>query len=139
MVYEKATIYMGDLWGYDRVEASNVTWRFESYAQYENVGRVEYTPRGKRKRKTAMATATPVIILEGWGHPDPPRKWGPIEQFDEFTTTQTTRRLACDPEWEHEFQAFLDGYLAGSGTRVLQDFRGLARDRYLSKPVAAVL
>jgi hypothetical protein len=56
---ERATLYLADLWGYDRVEASDVRWRFEKYAQFARAARVEYTVRGKRMRQTAMITTTP--------------------------------------------------------------------------------
>jgi hypothetical protein len=121
--HEKATLYLGDLWGYDRIEARDVTWRFEPYAQYSKAARVEYTPRGKRKRKTAIITTVPLVILEGWDHPVPPAKYGPIERISENVVMRSTRRLSCDHEWENEFQAFLEGYLAGSHATVLVDFR----------------
>jgi len=122
-LHEKATLYLGVLWGYDRIEACDVTWRFEKYAQYPNAARVEYTIRGKRKQQTAMITTVPLVILDGWGHPDPPPKYTPLERISGHALAQTTRRLACDPEWENEFNAFLYGYLAGLKTKVLMDFR----------------
>jgi hypothetical protein len=120
---EKATLYLADLWGYDRIEASDVTWRFEKYAQFPNAVRVEYTVRGKSNRQTAMITTIPLIVLDGWGHPEPPPKFGPPERVTGEATTETTRRLSCDPEWQNEFNAFLYGYLEGSKTRVLLDLR----------------
>lgn len=122
-IYKNATFYIGDLHGYDRIEVSDVTWRFEKYAQYPNAARVEYTIRGKRKRKTAMITKIPLIILDGWDHPDPPSKFTSLTQLSQGVNMKTTRRNACDPEWENEFEAFLYGYLAGSKTKVLIDFR----------------
>lgn len=122
-IHEKATFYLGDLWGYDRIETRDVSWIFEPYAQHHNAARIEYTVRGKRKRKTAIITTQPLVILDGWGHPDPPPKYSPLEQTSGNFKTQSTRRPSCDPEWEHEFNAFLNGYLAGSKATVLADFR----------------
>jgi hypothetical protein len=122
-LHEKATLYLADLWGYGRVEACNLTWRFEKYAQFPNAARVEYTVRGKRKRQTAMITTVPLVVLDGWGHPDPPAKFGPPEPTAGNLTAQSTRRLSCDPEWQNEFDAFLYGYLEGSKARVLLDLR----------------
>ena len=122
-LHEKATLYFADLWGYDRVEACNLTWRFEKYAQFPNAARVEYTVRGKRKRQATMITTVPLVVLDGWGHPDPPPKLGPPEPTAGNLTVQTTRRLSCDPEWQNEFDAFLYGYLKGSKARVLLDLR----------------
>lgn len=123
MQYPQATFYLGDLWGYDRIEVRDVNWSFETYAQFASAVRVEYTERGKRKRKTAMITTVPLIILQGWGHPEPPPKWTSPSSEDGSGLVQTTRRLSCDPEWQHEFDAFLAGYLAGSHAVVLADFR----------------
>ncbi len=114
---------MADLWGYDRIEVSDVSWGFEKYAQFLNAARVQYTKRGKRKRQTAMVTTIPMVILNGWGHPDPPPKYGPPQKISEHASSQTTRRPGGDPEWANEFNAFLYGYLAGSKATVLIDFR----------------
>ncbi|MGB8368373.1 MAG: hypothetical protein ACLPYZ_18085 [Limisphaerales bacterium] len=123
--HEKATLYLADdLWSYDRIEASDVTWRFEKYAQFPNAARLEYTVRGKKKRQTAMITTIPLVVLDGWDHPVPPPKLAPSKPVTgKGYTTQTTRRRACDPEWQAEFDAFLYGYLAGSKARVLLDLR----------------
>jgi hypothetical protein len=122
-LHEKATLYLPDLWAYDRVEACNLTWRFEKYAQFPNAARLEYTVRGKRKRQTAMITTVPLVVLDGWGHPDPPPKFGPPEPAAGDLTVQSTRRRSCDPEWQNEFDAFLYGYLQGSKAQVLLDLR----------------
>lgn len=124
IIHEKVTLYLGDLWGYDRIEARDVSWIFEPYAQYRNAVRVEYTVRGKHKRETAIITKIPpLLILDGWGHPNPPPKYSQPEPISENAVVQSTRRLSCDPEWENEFNAFLNGYLAGSKATVLSDFR----------------
>jgi len=127
--HEKVTLYLADMWGYDRIEASNVTWRFERYAQFSNAARVEYTVRGRRKQQTAMITTVPLVVLEGWAHPEPPPKFGPPERITGKAVAQATRRPSCDPEWQKEFDAFLYGYLEGSQAGVLLDMR-----KYDSKP-----
>jgi len=70
-----------------------------------------------------MITTVPLIILNGWGHPDPPPKLGALRRITQDATAQTTRRVSGDPEWRHEFDAFIYGYLAGSKTLVLLDLR----------------
>ena len=120
---EKATLYLADLWGYDRIEAFDVSWSFEKYVKFQKATRVEYTIRGKRKRKTAMITTVSLVILDGWGHPEPPPRYSPPERMSAQVTVLTTRRSSCDPEWQNEFDAFLRGYLEGSKTRVLLDLR----------------
>ena len=115
--HEKATIYQADNFCYSRIEVSGLTWRFQKYAQFPNVARLEYTVRGKRKPQVAMMTI-PAVVLDGWEHPTPPPKFGPPSKG-----IQTTRRLLADPEWHKEFDAFLYGYLEGSKARVLLDLR----------------
>ena len=124
-LHAKATLYLADdLWSYDRVEVCNLIWRFEKYAQFPNAARLEYMLCGKRKRRTTMITTIPVVVLEGWGHPVPPPKFGSLKYTaGQGCITQTTRRRACDPEWHNEFNAFLYGYLEGSKARVLLDLR----------------
>ena len=102
-IYKYATFYIGDLHGYDRIEVSDVTWRFEKYAQYPNAARVEYTIRGKRKRKTAMITKIPLIILDGWDHRSS-FKITSLTQLSQGVNMKTTRRNTCDPEWENELK-----------------------------------
>ena len=123
ILHEKATLYLAGLWGYDRVEASDVTWRFQKHVQFPNAARLEYTVRGKRKRQTAIVTTVPVVVLDGWGHPAPPPMYGPPTTTGRDYTTQKSRRLSCDSEWQTEFDAFLYGYLQGSKARVLLDLR----------------
>lgn len=118
----KTTLYLADLWAYDRVEVCNLTWRFEKYAQFPNAARLEYTVRDKRKRQTKMFTTVPLVVLDGWGHPKPPPKFGPTH-YGAAYSTQATRRRSCDPEWQNEFDAFLYGYLQGSKAQVLLDLR----------------
>ena len=120
---EKATLYLADLWGHDRIEASNVSWSFEKYVEFQKAARVEYTIRGKRKRKTAMITTGSLVILDGWGHPEPPPRYSPPERMSAQVTVLATRRDSCDPEWQNEFDAFLHDYLEGSKAFVLLDLR----------------
>jgi hypothetical protein len=124
-LHEKATFYLvNDLWAYDRIEASNVTWRFQQHVEFPNAARIEYTVRGKRKRKNAIITTSPFVMLDGWGHPTPPPKFGdPKGNPGQGYTTQTTRYPSCSSEWHIEFDAFLNNYLEKSKARIVLDLR----------------
>ena len=121
--HERATLYLADLWGYDRIEASDVTWRFEKYAQFSKAARVEYTVRGKRKRQTAMITTVPLVVLDGWGHPEPPPKFGPPERIGGQTMAQTYGVSLVTRSGRTSLMLFYMVILEGSKTRVLLDLR----------------
>jgi len=117
-----ATMYLQDLWGYRRTEIQDFSWSFVEHAQYANAIRLQYVERGKRKPQVIIVTGAPgLVILDGWDHPDPPPTFAPIKETKAAAKVMGTRRLACDPEWNCEFWAFLKGYLAGSGAKLLLD------------------
>ncbi len=119
-VANKATLYLPDLCGFDRIEANDLAWYLAPYAQYRNAVHVSYVIRGKRKRKKYVFPKGDFVMLDGWEHPDPPDRYGEPKKGKGYTVL-ATRRFGGDPEWQHEFRAFLKGYLAGSGAKVLWD------------------
>jgi hypothetical protein len=74
-------------------------------------------PRARRRFSGVIAPYPgDLVILEGWGHPDP----------------LTRARVVCItmmpgdpliPPPDPEFSAFIDRYLSGGGAAVLADFR----------------
>jgi hypothetical protein len=117
----KATLYDGDLWGYKRIEVKDVSWRFVRYAQYNKAIRMTYTVRGKRKQEIKVFTTVGCLLMDGWERPNPPATFGPPKGD---LGARTSRRLSGDSEWESEFQAFLDGYIAGKpDVKILVDCR----------------
>ena len=118
-LHEKATLYWAnDLWAYDYIEARNVSWHSP------NTDSIIYTVRNKRKQLVGRITKTPIVILEGWGHPSPPPKFDqPKDNLAHGYTAQTTRIPAGSPIWHVEFDAFLSNYLERSKARVLLDLR----------------
>jgi hypothetical protein len=120
----KATVYEQDLWGYKRLEVQNLKWTTVPHAQYANAIRIEYTVRGKRKPTVLVVTGRPgLVALDGWDHPEPPATLAPKDEEQAAAGIKETRRASCDPEWDAEFKAFLDGYIAGAKPTVSLDTR----------------
>jgi len=123
----KATLYLiipEDLrsYGYKRIEAKNVHHEIIEYAQYAEVVRVEFIPRGKRKRREIVDTDNTLVILEGWGHPE----IRDSRQFSDNTDgiiVYTYRHQWTSEEWNREFDEFLRRYLERSSAVVLADYR----------------
>lgn len=129
-LHEKATLYMrDDLWAYSKTEISNLTWEHIRHAQYPNAVKLEYTERGKRKRKNAVITTFPAVVLEGWEHPAPPPKFSkPMKGTQHLKSPvgysfQETRFTVTDERWDVEFDAFLDGYVAKSDAKIILELR----------------
>lgn len=128
----KATLYMwDDLWAYSKTEVTNLIWSNIKYAQFPNAVKLEYTERGKRKRMNAVITTIPAVVLGGWEHLSPPPKFSaPMEGRKTVKapskggyTIQETRHSVSDERWDVEFDAFLDGYIAKTGAKILLDLR----------------
>lgn len=120
----KATVYEQDLWGYRKIEVTNIIWSIVPHAQYANAIKIVYTLRDKRKPSVVIATGgNGIVVLDGWGHPDPPPTFAPKDSQQREQGIRETRRHSCDPEWDSEFKAFLDGYIAGAHPSVLLDTR----------------
>jgi hypothetical protein len=81
---------------------------------------VEFVRRGARTIRTALQRSRPnLVILEGWGHPEPPAGW--LSNEDGSLSTKWT---LFAPEWRAEMDTFLTQYLqAHPIARVLADFR----------------
>jgi len=112
---ERVTMYLQGLWGYERTEIQDVSWNTVRHAQHADAIRIEYTERGKRKPQVIVITdSRGLVLLDEWDHPLPPATFVPGDEKDALVRVKQTKRVSCDPEWDREFQALLDGYLAGS-------------------------
>jgi len=122
----RVTLYfMGGL-GYSKIEASSVSLALIAYAQYASAVEVKFVPKGARKERGFVQTFQPsLIVLDGWGHPDPDGIWDEStkREGDGYSTVQAKYR-SCDPRWASDFGTKLAGYLESSGAHVLADYRG---------------
>ena len=124
----KATLYRrGEFLGaIHKIEVRAISVTREKYAQYESAVRVEYIePRQKRARTFVDSYKPSVLVLDGWGHPDPDSAFGPEEQTAPGVTLSKSRYSSCDPRWQSDFDAKIDAYIAEKGAKVIADMRGV--------------
>lgn len=134
LIDSRVTIYfrgemMGNIHKLD-VRAYSVALR--PWAQYASAVETRFIKKGSRRTIGFIQSYQPsLVILEGWGHPDPAGIWnapvvGHVGEGDsraEVTTT-TGRHLSCSAEWSNEFDALLAAHVEATGAKILHDFRG---------------
>ena len=121
----KGTLYIGDLFGYVKLEATQIKYELVDYAQYRNAVQVTFLPKRKRlKRRITKGFRPRIIILEGWGHPEPPGPFQPENLGVAGFKSKKSRHLSCDEAWDTEFDFFLRSYLNATAAKVAIDFRG---------------
>ena len=121
----QGTIYVGGVFGFEKIEARDIIHGFREYAQYAECVFVEFTPKGKRKRwRLGVEEKPKIVILEGWNHPDP----HPIYTQDPRNPNVMMTKISCSPEIDVEFNSFFDDYVSKINCKVLVDYRG-----YVSK------
>lgn len=117
----KATLYIRSMISIIKVEVNKVRSEVGPYAQYKSAVTLRYLPKGKRKERSMVETSHPsLVVLDGWGHPEPAGMW------DESTTVDGMTRgryASCDPKMGSDFAEMLSSYLNKSGARVLLDLR----------------
>jgi len=126
---EKATVYyipseIRSGWGGNAVRVETRSFKAGRVQSSKQPGArvyVEYIPRRARKSRVEIdGIHSTLVILDGWGHPDPPDGWVPADDG-----AFRTRWTIFSPEWRREMDAFLTAYLHKHPTvRVLGDFRG---------------
>jgi hypothetical protein len=125
----KVTIYVGGEYttAPHKIETAKLAVQVGKYAQYGQAIGIFYVPLGKRNLRVHIESYNPYcVILDGWGHPSGPSMMGPASAHETpygSAAVSRSRYLAHDPRYETDFDAFLDGYIARSGARVLADFR----------------
>jgi WD40 repeat protein len=128
----RVTIYVGGLFGYERIEAEWVHVNRGPYAQYVDAVFVEYLPRRKRRGRLMRITHRPdLVILLGWDHPDLQQAWEIDEEPDSSHrpnvkfTSMKTKYVSADPRYEQDFEGALNAYLEGLPlAQLLLDLRG---------------
>lgn len=120
---QKYTMYVRGRFGYSKTEVTDIEADVVSYAQYKAAVRVTFLPKGARKRRSLTETYKPsIVVLEGWGHPDPGSPFGEEESVG-GVVTMTTRYTSFDERYSEEFNTMIDAYIAKTGTVVVEDFR----------------
>lgn len=123
----KVTIYhKSDLMGnIIKTEARLVEHGTRKYAQYDNAVFVNFVPKRKRKVRGLIATSRPyVLILEGWGHPDPDSLFGPAERSETTGVGFARGRYsAFSGGWVADFEKRINPYLESGKAAVVADYR----------------
>jgi len=126
LISRKVTLYFsGDMGlAVHKVEARAFFFQIGQYAQYPSAVEVAWIAKGQRLPRQTVQTYKPsMLILEGWGHPDPASMWGE-ESASGGVVTRAARFSACSSEWQSEFDTMIAAHIEASGAKVVVDFRG---------------
>ena len=122
----KCTLYFAGLMGIVKVEAKDASTDVRPYAQYARGVYCAFRRARERLARGFVQSFQPsLLILEGWGHPEPDGIFedAPAVAAGE-AVSQRGRYASCDPRWSSDFNGQIDAYIAKTGTKVLADFRG---------------
>lgn len=108
--------------GIKRVEVRG--WRavVAPYAQHPAAVEVVFVPRGGRVERSFVQTYAPsLVVVDGWGGPEPDGVYDDATTRVSASGASTTRGRyrSSDPRWQSDF----DAKLAASGARILADYR----------------
>lgn len=123
---QKVTLYFrGETMGnIHKIEARAFSTRLRPWAQFSSSVEVRFLKKGARRVLGFIQSYQPsLVILDGWGHPDPAPIFGPAVQRNGVEISRG-RHSACSPEWSTEFDAMLAAHVAEKGAKILHDFRG---------------
>lgn len=127
LINRKVTIYFhGEMFGcIHKIEARSYFVQTGAYAQYSSAVACYFVPKGGRNPRGITQTFRPsLLILDGWGHPEPAAMFGAEETSGEGVTVSRSRHSAFASEWQTEFDATITAHVAARGAVILADFRG---------------
>lgn len=78
--------------------------QLEGYlTEVHSPGGVSYVPKRGRKERMIMTYYSPfIMVVKGWGHPDPDSPWQHVSENEE-TVVQKGRYRSVDPRWVEDF------------------------------------
>ena len=121
--FGKCTMYVSTAFGYVRKEVTVLTIGIKPYAQYPSAVHVYYKePRQRSLRGFIQSYQPNVVVLDGWGHPDPTSAFTAEEEVDGVTCSRS-RHMSYSDEYSKEFSSFLNAYKEKTKVNVLADFR----------------
>jgi hypothetical protein len=118
ITFGKATIYRaGGFMGIVKTEVREGSILLQPYAQYKEAAVLRYKqPRARNLRgSTITPTGTSgifLLVLEGWGHPDPDSMFGEAQTSESGLEFREGRYSMCDPRWESDFDTLIEPHLA---------------------------
>ena len=110
---EKITVYtksslMGNIVKY---EGKLIDCGTMKYAQYNNAPFVSFIPKRKRKGVRLVEGYNPyMLVLKGWGHPEPNDIMVPVSETETVTVT-TTKYRSFDKQYGIDFNLQINEYL----------------------------
>ncbi len=120
----KVTLYFRGGMGYAKIEARAFASGLIPYAQYSSAVEFAFLGKGQRLARGAVQTFQPsLLVLEGWGHPEPGAVYGAEEVTASGAIVRRGRFSACSPGWTTEFDAMIAAHIA-TGAKVVADYRG---------------
>lgn len=127
LIHRKVTLYFhGEMFDcIHKIEARAYHTQIGRYAQYTSALTVHFLPRGGRNPRGLTQTYRPsLLILDGWGHPEPAEMFGAEEVSPSGATVSRARHSAFSPEWQSEFDSMIAAHVAATGATILADYRG---------------
>jgi len=125
---KKATIYLTtegiSLGNVHKLEVREVEVIRKPWAQYPSAVQCKYLLPRKRNWSGRTGSYKPyIVVLEGWGHPDPDSPWVTIKEDSEVSVSES-KYFSCSDGWETDFDRKLTSYLeANPSVKVLGDYR----------------
>ena len=128
MKTDRVTLYFsGEMMGnYHRIECRSAEISLRAYAQFSAAIEVRFMQKGCRRVRGFMQTDSPsLLVLEGWGHPQP------AGIFDESTREEVSpgvtftkgRHSGFSPGWRLDFDAMIGEHVEKTGAKIVADFR----------------
>jgi hypothetical protein len=126
-VVARVTIYLKHwmLGNIVKIECTAVDFAVRPFAQYENAVCGNFRPKGCRKDRSIdpQYSNASLLVLPGWGHPDPANVFDVVSESADVRTEQSRYR-SHDARWLGDFSAKIDAYMERTGVRPLADYRG---------------
>lgn len=124
----KATLYLQtegiSLGNIVKVEVREVEVLRRQWAQYPAAVSYRYkAPRQRNWRGSNSGYRPYLVVLAGWGHPDPQSPWETVSESPDVTVSKA-RHSGCSDGWTTDFDGWLSAYLAAHPrVKVLGDYR----------------
>lgn len=110
----KVTIYLSSEFGmgHSAIEGHLLEHGTRKFAQYDDAPYVTFTPKRCRKKRTVQQSYKPsLLIVSGWG------------KITGLGTVSHGKYRSCDPRWQADFDAWVDGQIASGAVEVVADYR----------------
>lgn len=125
---KKATLYVQTegicLGNILKIEVREIQVLRREWAQYPSAVEYRYKKPRQRAWRGSVASYKPyLVVLEGWGHPDPDSPWVTVKDTPDVTVEES-RYSSCSDGWGNDFDKKLAAYLeANPSVKVLGDYR----------------